>query len=57
MGPARRPRRVALSLDPSDMSDGGMFLWAGILTVVTLVTSYVVAVWWQRRRDRDRKRA
>ena len=34
-----------------------MFLWAGILTVVTLVTSYVVAVWWQRRRDRDRKRA
>ena len=56
MGPSSRPRRVALSLDPLDMSDGGMFLWAGILTALTLVASFFVAAWWQKRRDRERTR-
>lgn len=38
------------SLDLENMDDTGMYLWAGILTAVTLAISYGVAVWWQRWR-------
>ena len=38
--------------DPMDMTDTGMWWYAGGITVVTLVLSFLVAVWWQRRKDK-----
>lgn len=32
------------------MDDTGMWIWAGILTLASLVVSYFVAVGWQRWR-------
>ena len=51
-GPGR-PRGVGLAEDlaPAKMTDTGMWIWAGVLTAVGLVASYVVAVWWQRRQQ------
>ena len=38
------------SLDLQKMDDNGMYLWAGILTVVGLAASFGIAIWWQRRK-------
>jgi len=45
------------ALDPDRMTDGGMFAWAGIITVVSLVASFFVAIWWQRRKDKRKQGA
>lgn len=34
------------------MTDTGMWIWAGVFTVVGLVASYFIAVAWQRHKDR-----
>jgi hypothetical protein len=44
-------------LEPDRMTDTGMWIWAGILLVVSLVASYFVAVAWQRWRDNKKPRA
>lgn len=57
-GAGVRPRRVASlleAMDPARMTDAGMYAWAGLITVGTLVASYFVAVWWQRRKDSRRR--
>ena len=41
-------------LEPDRMTDTGMWIWAGILTVASLVASYFVAVAWQRWKDKRR---
>lgn len=33
------------------MDDTGMWLWAGLLTVVALAASLVIAIWWQKRKS------
>lgn len=38
--------------DPKAMTDTGMWVYAGVITVVSLVLSFVIAVWWQRRKDK-----
>jgi hypothetical protein len=44
---------VALSdLAPADMTDYGMWVWAGIFTAIGLVGSYFIAIAWQRWKDR-----
>lgn len=48
-------RALLLQLDISKMDDGGMYVWAGILTVVGLVASYLIALAWQRRNRAARK--
>ena len=47
-------RLVALAddLDPAAMTDNGMWVWSGIIAVVSLAASYFVALWWQRWRSR-----
>ena len=42
-------RALLLQMDVGKMDDGGMYVWAGILTVVGLVASYLIALAWQRR--------
>lgn len=37
-----------------DMDDTGMWIWAGVLLVISLLASYLVAIGWQRWRDRER---
>lgn len=49
-------RDAAVELDFDRMDDGGMYAWAAILTVVALAASYGIAVWWQRRRDKEKAR-
>lgn len=39
-------------LDPEKMTDAGMWIWAGILTLVGLAASYVIALAWQRWKDK-----
>lgn len=39
-------------MEPGKMTDTGMYVWAGILTVTVLVASYFVALWWQRRGEK-----
>lgn len=34
------------------MTDYGMWVWSGVIAVVSLAASYFVAIWWQRRRAR-----
>lgn len=42
----------------TDMTDTGMWIWAGVLTVVGLVTSWLIALAWLRwRRESQKKRA
>ena len=48
-------RALLLNLAPGDMDDGGMYLWAGILTVVGLAASYVIAIAWQKRKARKQR--
>lgn len=43
-------RALLLRMSPKDMDDGGMYAWAAIVTVVGLVASYFIAVWWQKRK-------
>ena len=50
------PVFVALEfLDLDDMTDAGMFVWAGIIAVGTLAGSWFVALWWQRRKERQKQ--
>lgn len=42
---------VFAEMSPTGMSDTGMYLWAGLLTVVALVASYFIAGAWQRWRE------
>lgn len=45
-------RVVALEfLSPSDMTDAGMFVWAGVIAALLLGASWWAALWWQRRKD------
>lgn len=37
---------------PGKMTDAGMYTWAGILAVLSLVVSYFVATWWHRMREK-----
>lgn len=59
MARRRRPRSVALAddLDPAKMTDTGMWIWSGVLFVLILVLSYFAAVWWQRRKQKEKDRA
>lgn len=41
-------------LEPDRMTDAGMWAWAVIITVLSLVASYFIAVWWQKRTPRER---
>ena len=41
-------------LEPDRMTDAGMWIWAVILTILSLVTSYFLAVAWQRWKNRRR---
>lgn len=41
-------------LEPDRMTDAGMWIWAVILTVVSLVASYCIAIAWQRWQDERR---
>lgn len=54
MGPLPGRRSVGLldSLEVDHMDDTGMWLWAAILTVVGLGASWLIAVWWQKRKER-----
>lgn len=38
------------SMDFDKMDDTGMYLWAGLLTVASLLVSWAIAVGWQRWR-------
>lgn len=40
-------------LEPDRMTDTGMWIWAGLLTVGSLVASYFVAIAWQKWRSRE----
>lgn len=46
-----------MDLSAANMDDAGMWIWSGILTLVGLVASYGIAVWWQRWKDKRRDRA
>lgn len=39
------------------MTDAGMYAWAGIVTIVGLVASYLIAVGWQRWKEGKNKSA
>jgi hypothetical protein len=39
------------NMDLDNMDDSGMWLWAGLLTIVALAASLGIAVWWQRRKN------
>ena len=43
-------------LEPDRMTDVGMWIWAGIITVVSLVASYAIAIGWQRWKDKRERR-
>lgn len=53
----RDRRRDDVDLSLSKMDDAGMWVWAGILTVVGLALSYGIAIAWQRWKDRTQDRA
>lgn len=42
-------------MDPDRMTDAGMYVWAGLITLGTLVASFFVAAWWQRRKDAKKR--
>lgn len=42
-------------LEPDRMTDTGMWIWAIIISVLSLVASYVVAVGWQKWKERQRE--
>lgn len=39
-------------MQPLNMTDSGMWIWAAIILVVSLTASYFVAVAWQRWKDK-----
>lgn len=41
-------------MEPDRMTDVGMWIWAVILTIVSLLASYAIAVLWQRWRSPER---
>lgn len=45
------------SMEIDRMTDAGMYWWATILTIIGLVASYGIAMWWQRWRDEKKKLA
>jgi hypothetical protein len=45
------------ALEPDRMTDTGMWIWAGILTVVGLAVAFVIAVAWQRWKDQRKPKA
>lgn len=45
-----------MELDLDHMDDGGMYVWAVILTVVGLAAALGIAIWWQRWRDQKKAR-
>lgn len=54
---ARACRRVVALLEdmsPTAMTDTGMWVWAGVVAVVSLAASYAIAAWWQRRRSQSK---
>ena len=42
------------SMEVDHMDDTGMWLWAAILTIVGLGASWLLAVWWQKRKERQK---
>lgn len=48
-------RTMALGpMDPLKMTDTGMWLWAGLLTLVGLVASFGIAMGWQKWKEKKR---
>lgn len=43
------------ALDPDQMTDTGMYVWAVILTIVGLAASYAIAVGWQRWKEKRKE--
>lgn len=43
------------AMDPGRMTDTGMWIWAGILTVVGLAASYGIALAWQRWKEKKKE--
>ena len=43
--------------DPMDMTDTGMWVYAGVFTVVGLIASFFIAVAWQRWKDKRKEKA
>lgn len=41
-------------MEPDRMTDTGMWIWAGLITIGSLIASYFIAVSWQRWRGRER---
>ena len=48
-------RALLLDMDLDHMDDGGMYVWAGIVTVVGLLASYGIALAWQRRKAKRQR--
>ena len=46
-----------MDLSATSMDDAGMYVWAGVFTVVGLVASFGIAIWWQRWKDKKKERA
>ena len=53
----RHRRRDGVDLSPAKMDDAGMWVWAGIFTLVGLAASYGIAIAWQRWKDKKNERA
>lgn len=41
-------------MEPDRMTDTGMWLWAGVLTVAGLAASYGIAFAWQRWKEKKK---
>lgn len=41
-------------MEPDRMTDTGMWIWAGLITIGSLIASYFIAVSWQRWKGRER---
>lgn len=54
---SRAPRRGIVDLSLRNMDDEGMWVWAGILTLVGLVASLAIAAAWQRWKDKKKEKA
>lgn len=56
-GGGRVVQALLLDMSLSEMDDNGMWVWAGILALVSLAFSYGVAVLWRRWREGQKRRA
>lgn len=45
------------ALEPDRMTDTGMWIWAGILTLASLAVSYFIAAGWQRWREKRKEKS